>query len=264
MPPESVNTKGRINKQKEIEQRKRKKRKIKTIILLILIIFIAISAYLLNTDEFKIKTINIEGCNNLREEEVYELSEIKEGKSIFSVIETITKVKLKRNGYIEDAKIKKEYPNQILIQVTERQNDFQILTEDSKYIFINEQGYIIGNSEESSNITTITGMEITVEQSEKIKRLEEKDLDKMEDILHIKDEITGIEGLETIERIDTKDEYIIHFNEDKLKINLGNASELSNRMYFVRAILKKEEGNSGTIYVNGNINEQFSPYFRAE
>ena len=70
MPPKSVNTKGRINKQKEIEQRKRKKRKIKTIILLILIIFIAISAYLLNADEFKIKTINIEGCNNLTEEDI--------------------------------------------------------------------------------------------------------------------------------------------------------------------------------------------------
>ena len=36
------------------------------------------------------------------------------------------------------------------------------------------------------------------------------------------------------------------------------------KKYGKNAILKQEAGNRGTIYVNGNFNEGFSAYFRAE
>ena len=42
-----------------------------------------------------------------------------------------------------------------------------------------------------------------------------------------------------------------------------DVTDLKNRMYYVSAILKKEAENSGTIYVNGNLNEGFLPYFSA-
>ena len=50
---------------------------------------------------------------------------------------------------------------------------------------------------------------------------------------------------------------------DGIIINLGNATNLKDRMYYVSAILKQESGNRGTIYVNGNLNEGFLPYFSA-
>ena len=48
-----------------------------------------------------------------------------------------------------------------------------------------------------------------------------------------------------------------------ITINLGNCTNLKNRMFYVKAILEKEVGNKGTINVDGNLNEGFVPYFTA-
>jgi len=253
---------SRINKQKELEQKRRKKRKKMILVLLILIVFVVISAYLLTSERFSIKEIIIEGNEQLEEQEIYEISEIKIGDNIFTKIGEVIKVKIKQNGYVEDAEIQKIYPNKIKIKIKERKEEYQIITETGTYIYIDSQGYIIDYSLEEKPITIITGMEIKEEGIEKKKRLEEKDLGKMENILHIEEEIKKIE-IGTIEKIDTKDEYILHYDGDKIIINLGDATNLANRMYYVRAILEQEKGNSGTLYVNGNINDGFAPYFSA-
>ena len=52
--------------------------------------------------------------------------------------------------------------------------------------------------------------------------------------------------------------------ESKVKAYLGNATNLKDRIYYVKALLKQEAGNKGTINVNGNLNEGFLPYFSAE
>lgn len=77
------------------------------IIILLLVALVAVSVFLLKAEEFKIKEIEIEGNKELTEDEIYELSEIKEGNNIFATLEIVTKVKLKRNGYVEDVKLKK-------------------------------------------------------------------------------------------------------------------------------------------------------------
>lgn len=264
MSNKSVKVKSRINKQKEIEQRKRKKRKIMLITVILVASLTAICIYLLTSEAYNIQYIEIEGNAELTNEQIQELSEIKIGNNIFSTLEVVTKVKLKENGYIEDVKLKKTYPNKIKIEIKERQKAYQILTETGCYIYIDEQGYILDYSLDKLEVKTITGMDITETQIKEIKRLEEKDLEKMENILHIKHEAEKI-GIENqIQMIETKDEYILHLEEDKITINLGDATDLNDRMFYVKAIMKEENGNSGIIYVNGKINEGFAPYFSAK
>lgn len=82
-------------------------------------------------------------------------------------------------------------------------------------------------------------MEITSAKAEELKRLEQEDLNKMENILHINDEAKKIEINNRIEQIDTKGEYIVHLDSDKIIINLGDASNLNNRMFYIKAILKR-------------------------
>ena len=263
MTTQKTQPKRRINKQKEIEQKKRKRRKIILIIFIILCIITAICIYLLTSDVFKIQTIEIIGNEQLTPEEILELSEIKQGDNIFITTEIVTKVKLKRNGYIEDVKLQKAYPNKIKIEVKERQKAYQILTQTGCYIYIDGQGYLLDYSLEKLELPVITGMEITENQIGEINRLQENDLDKMENILHIQDEAQKIEIGTQIQQIDVQDEYVVHIDNERIIINLGNPTNLENKMYYVKAILKQEEGNSGTIFVNGNINEGFAPYFRA-
>lgn len=254
---------SKVNKQKEIEIKKRKRRKIILIILLIVLIIIGICTYLFTSDVFKIQSIKISGNKELSEEYLHELSEINVGDNIFSVFGIVTKVKLKQNGYIEDAKIKKIYPNKIEIEIKERQKQFQILTETGCYIYIDKQGYILDYSLDKLELPTIIGMEITEEKIGTIKRLEENDLKKMENILQIKEETNKIGLTDIITEYQVKDEYIIVLESLGININLGDATNLKNRMFYIKAILEKENGNKGTIYINGNLDEGFTPYFRA-
>lgn len=257
----AVNTKS--NKHKKKKKNKNSKRsKMKLIIILLILIIGVICTYLLMSPNFKIKEISITGNQKLSKAQIMSIAEVKMGDSIFSTLDIVLKVKLKQHGYIEDAVIKKIYPNKLEIQVKERQKQFQIKTETEGYINIDEQGYIIDFSVDKLEIPTIFGMDITEKDVGSINRLTDKDLNKMENILQIREECRKIEIVDKIIQIQVKDEYIISLN-DGISINLGDATNLKNRMYYVNAILKQESGNKGTIYVNGNLNEGFLSYFSA-
>ena len=253
---------GSFNKQREIEKKRRKNRKKRLIIFILLAIILGTILYFLNSPTFKIKNVEVTGNAQLDSEKIIEQSEIKIGESIFANFNIITKVKVKQNRYIEDAIVTKEMPNTIKIEVTERKASFQIETENGYYIYIDEQGYIMDYSQEPKELVTITGMRITEENIDKKKRLEGDELNiKLENILHIKEETSKIEIYDKISKIQVENEYILNLDSLNLTINLGNATNLKNRMDYVKSIMKREGGKAGTINVNGNLNEGFVPYF---
>ena len=257
------NNSNRINKQRELELKSRKRRKIVCIVILMIVVIIGICTYLLTADVFKIQTIMISGNKELSQEDIYNLAGIQIGDNIFSTFDVVTKVKLKQNGYIADASIKKTYPNKIEIVITERQKQFQVLTKTGCYIYIDEQGYLLDYSLDKLELPTITGLEITEDKMNSINRLEENDLEKMENVLQIQAQAKEIGIDEQITEYQTLSEYTIYLENQGIHINLGDATNLKNRMFYVKAILEQEKGNIGTIYVDGNLDEGFTPYFRA-
>lgn len=254
---------GNINKQREIENKKRKKRKSILIIMMLIIIIGGIGSYLLTSPNFNITEIEIIGNQQIKSEQVMQSAKIKKGDNIFSKPGIVMKVELEQNGYIENAEIKKIYPNKIEIRIKERKKQFQIKLETEGYIYIDEQGYLLEHGTEKIEVPTIIGMDIKQEDRTTLHRLSEKDLNKMENILQIREQCKKIQIEDKITQIQVKDEYILLLENEGITINLGNASNLKNRMYYVNAILKKEAGNKGTIYVNGNLNSDFKPYFSA-
>jgi len=262
MAKKKVKTLGKINKQRQIEKKKRKNRKLTLILILILALVGGVSAYLLTSPSFAIQEISIKGNNKLSNQQIIQLAEMKRGDNLFSKLGIVMKVKLKQNGYIEDAEINKIYPNKIEINVTERKQQFQIKTEAEGYIYIDEQGYILEYGMEKLSIPVIVGMDITINDIESLNRLNENDLDKMENILQIREECRNIEIADKITQYQVNNEYVISLENEGIAINLGDATNLKNRMYYVNAIFKQEAGKRGTIYVNGDLNEGFSTYFR--
>jgi len=254
---------AKMNKQREIEKKKRKRRKSVLIIILILLVVGGISTYLLTSPSFDIQEISIKGNNKVSNGKLLSIAEIKKGDNIFSKLGIVMKVKLKQNGYVQDAEINKIYPNKVEINITERKQQFQIKTETEGYIYIDEQGYILEYAVDKLEIPVIIGMNIVQHDVETLKRLSERDLNKMENILQIREECRNIEIADKITKYEVSDEYVISLENEGITINLGDATDLKNRMYYVNAILKQESGNKGTIYVNGNLNEGFSAYFRA-
>ena len=255
---------GNINKQREIEKKKRKKRKTILILVMIILILGIICAYLLSSPNFSIKEISISGNKQISNAEIIKLAEVKVGDNIFSKIGIVMKVRLKQNGYIEDAKINKIYPNKIEIEIVERQKQFQIKLEKEGYIYIDEQGYILEYGTDKLKLPEIIGIDAEQNDVGKIKRLDENNLGKMENILQIRERCKKIGIADKITQFQVEDEYIIKLENDGITINLGDASNLKNRIYYLNAILKQEAGNRGIIYINGDLNEGFTPYFSAE
>jgi len=175
-------TSGKISKQREMEKKKRKRRKVTLILVMIILLIGGISAYLLTSPSFNIQEISIKGNEQISNDKIYQLTEVKRGDNIFSKLGIVMKVKLKQNGYIEDVQINKIYPNKVEIAVKERKKQFQIKLESEGYIYIDEQGYILEYAMDKLEIPTIIGMDVTQSDVGIKHRLDEKDLNKMENI----------------------------------------------------------------------------------
>ena len=257
-------TSGKISKQREIEKKKRRKRKVILIFIMLILVFGGISAYLLTSPTFNIQEISVRGNRQVSSQQIIKLAQVKNGDNIFSKLGIVMKVRLKQNGYIGDAKINKIYPNKLEIEVIERTKQFQIKMETEGYIYIDEQGYIIEYGTEQIQIPIIIGMDINQNDIANKHRLAQNDLDRMENILQIREQFKTLDMADKITQIQVKDEYIVSLMNDGITINFGDATNLKNKMYYVKGVLKQEAGNKGTIFVNGNLNEGFSPYFKAE
>ena len=59
-------------------------------------------------------------------------------------------------------------------------------------------------------------------------------------------------------------EYLLEMKKENKIVYLGNATDLTNRMTYVKIIVDKEKGKTGKVFVNGDINSGFKPYFREE
>ena len=118
----------------------------------------------------------------------------------------------------------------------------------------------VGETEDpafSRMTVSVTGDGIVLEQIE-------KQVNKLEDVIKILDSANenGLDGKVTSIDISNKNEYSIYIEEENKKVHLGDSTNLSNKMLYVMAIIEAEKGKQGDIFVNGDLNNKFQPYFR--
>ena len=95
-------------------------------------------------------------------------------------------------------------------------------------------------------------------------RLNNEDLSRVEDVIKImiSAKENGLDVKITTIDISNKNEYSIYLEEEKKKVYLGDNTNLSNKMLYVVAIIEQEKEREGDIFVNGDLNNKFQPYFR--
>ena len=259
------NQKIREEQNKNKRQKKRKKL-IKRIIkwTSLIVIIIAGIIFTLTSPIFNIKNIEVEDNVALSEEKIISLSRLKKDENIFRFLISDIEKYLKEEPYVESATIERKLPDTVLIKVKERNRDFcfKFLNE---YAYINNQGYILEIAEDSLNLPVIEGLETPEEDIKAGNRLNNNDLKKLEvaiEIMSIAKEneidskITGID-------ISDKNEYILYLAEEKKTAYLGNGSNLTTKILYIKEIMEKyEAGKEGTIFVNGDFSNKFKAYFR--
>lgn len=258
-------------KKKEFTKQQRKRnrfiKRIKRIVKFTLLLGIIIGAIVFATCSpiFNITDIEVLNNNRVSSDTVISLSGINTNENIFRFIATKVSNNIKQNAYIEDVKIRRVLPNKVQIEVTEREPKYSIPVL-GEFAYINTQGYILEIAQNELNLPIIYGLQTAEENITVGNRISEEDLVSLEMILRIMNAMgdSGLSEKVTSIDISDKNDYSIYMQEERKTIHLGDASNLSNKMLYVMAILEKEKDVPGEIFANGDLNSDFRVYFREE
>lgn len=230
---------------------------IKWVILIILLIGAIL--FFLSTPLFNISKISIVNNSKISSDTIEELSGLQIGDNIYRLSKKQMEQNIKQNPYIENVEIKRKLPSEIEILVKERQATY-VLEIGNGFMSINNQGYMLELEETAEGLPIITGFSSKVENIIEGQRLNEEDLSRLETVLKIMDSI-NVNGItEKVTRIDisNKQNYSLTFEEEAKVVYLGDASDISTRILYLKAILGQEKGKSGEIFISGDTRKKQS------
>lgn len=246
----------------EIQRIKRiKKFKIAKYIMLIAL-FITLIVVTMFSPLFNIKNIVVTGNSKISTNEIISLSQVQLEENTYKINKYKVKQRIKENAYIEDVTIKRKLPSELQISIVERQAAFMI-EYGASFVYIDNQGYILEISENKLELPILQGIQTESAQFETGKRLENEDLQKMNTVLKIMEIAKNNDISNIITRIDIEDEenYKIIFETKEKTAYLGDNSNLNTKILTIKAILEKNEGIAGEIFVNMDLNTNY-PIFR--
>lgn len=211
---------------------------------------------------FDITGIDVEGNGYISAEQIISFSGIELNSNIFSVSKKDVSNKIKDNSYVEDVKIKKEFPNKIKIIIDERKTTY-CLEIASGFAYVDKNGYILELSSVKPQAPILMGISTDLTNIKPNDRLNNSDLLKMNMAMKIMDVAKSTDFANLITRIDISDSnnYTIYLETVSKVVYLGNGSDLNTKMLYAKAIVKANEGKSGEIVLNIDLNSE-NPFFR--
>lgn len=247
------------NINKKIEKNKKENKKnsfIKNVIkwTSLLCALVAAFIFFMMSPLFDIVEVNVTGNQAISKESIISISEIKIGENIYKTSKRKIEEKIKRNAYIDDVEIKRILPNKIELTVKERKATYMLQYANS-FAYINNQGYILEINQQKLELPIITGFITSQEELKVGSRLQAEDLNRLETVLKIVESINA-NGIESkINRIDiaNNQNYTFYMEEEKKIVYLGDASNLSSRMLYLKAALEDTKGLEGELFINGDL-----------
>ena len=238
---------------------KKKKHKILKIFIIIFFILLAILLLLLSP-VFNIKNVVVKNNIKVSKEEIISLSQISLGDSIFKYININIMENIKKNPYIEEVDIIRNYPSEIVISVKERVVEY-ILKLNETYACINSQGYILEITNEKYELPEIMGYKTDAKDITIGNRLIEEDLFQLEKINLISNyaKENGIKE-KILSYTVEEDRIAISIEGDKVAY-IKNFTNLNIKILSLKTVLERTEGISGEVFLDGQ-GEENSILFR--
>jgi len=229
-------------------------------------IFVGIVIFLCSSSLFKICKIEITGSNQVSQEIILQLSEINLESNIFLANTSKAKNNISANSYIKEVTIKRILPDKIKIDIVEKQKMY-MLQLDEQYAYVDKNGFILEVAQTPiENLIILENYKTSKEEIYAGNFLNESDLEALEDIKNILKYAEKNKIHDKIASINIKDgtNYILKMPTYKKIIYVGDTSKLSTKMLRAKDIIDKTMEKEGKIFVNGDFNKGFDPYFREE
>lgn len=252
-----------ITMQEKIKMQKRRViRKITTFSIL-LIVLIGAFIYFLLSPIFNIKTIEVTNNKNITSEQIINTSGIIINENMFKFSKKEAKNNILSNSYVESVKITRNiFLDKVQIDIKERTATL-MLEYGNSYVYINNQGYILEISPIKLDAPILKGYVTPLEEVKPGNRLNKDDLERLETVLNIIETANSNGLAELITQIDIqskKDYKLVLESEDKT-VYLGDCSDLSTQMLYVKEMIQREKGIEGDFFVDMDLNTG-NPVFR--
>lgn len=226
-----------------------KKRRIIAATIAILILLVIIVVILCKLGIFNIKKITVKNNSKISTEEIIRDSKLSVGSNMFKTLNIKIKENIKKNPYIDNVKVSKKINGEIIITVQERQATYMLKKEDG-FAYINNQGYILETTQNALETPYIIGY--TTENIEPGKRLEEKDLQKLDTVNQIMEALKNknINGLVKSIDITNENNFILELPDEGKTVEFGDKTNINMKTLWIVDIISREKGIQGTIVVN--------------
>ena len=269
--PQNQQNPNRINKKTSKKQSNRNNNKGKSIksrivskLIIIIILAVGVGIFAVVSPLFNIEEIKVIGNDKIDTSTIISLSGIIKEKNIFQISKNKVINAIKENPYINNVGIKRKLPRTLEINVQERTVAYQIKVINS-YVLVDFQGYILEVSSKAAKVPQIEGFKTNQDTLLNGHRLSNEDIESLRTVLRIMETAKNSGVANSISKITiTDNEFVLELKKENKIAYLGNATDLTSRMDYIKIIVDSEKGNTGKIFVNGDINNGFKPYFREE
>ena len=233
-----------MKNQRRMEVQKRKRVFKRMVGLFLLFVLCAVIASF--TPYFDIKQVNVTGNSRVSAQEIETASGITQGSNIFRVKLSSVRKRLEKISYVHSVRVKREFPNQISIEIEESQ-PVAAAPYMGNYILIDMYGKTLEqetkeNMENIPEIVNLVGLEIkNFELGEKIIVENERNL---QIVLESLTELVHNSLIGNMNEIDlgNADGVVFKMNDSKLTVLMGDATDLPYRVKFLKEILDKLGG----------------------
>ena len=263
----------RITGNKPKQDKEKRKINVKLIIVSIVLIIVItfISVRILPT--IRSIDVTIVASNNeieetkITKEQVVSLANLKVGDKLYKELRSQIEQRIEESPYVENAKVERSLSGNVKIEITQRKPKYMI-NYAGEYIYIDAEGYILEVNSKNNGTPIIIGLltdfsKLSIGNS-KI-RLEQEDLEKLDIVNNILDNLksNNVENEITSVDVGDKKNYILHLENDGKEVYIGDGTNLNTKVLYMKKILEAEEGNTGIIYINGNLDEGYV-YFKEQ
>jgi len=233
----------------DTKESKTKKRIIKWTSITVLII-ICIILFILSP-VFNIRTINVVGANKVAAAEIIAASGIKKNENMFKMNVWKVEQNIEKDPYISKATINRKLDGTVNINIEERVPSYMIVLDD-KYMYIDNQGYMLEISEQPLAVPTLIGYKTETKDIAPGNRLYEEDLIKLNTCIKIMEAAEGnnIEDLITSIDISNINEYILNLETKGIVVHFGDSSKINQKILWILYTVNDVDIKPGDLFLD--------------
>lgn len=207
-----------------------------TYIIILIAFFIFILLILMLSPWLNIKQIEINGLKRLEESQIIREVGLDKETNLLAFNKWKAKASLKKNYYIQEVKIKKNFPNKIIFEIKERELAGYI-PYINDYLYIDKSGFIVDiKPNYTEKLPIIIGLEF--DRFTLGKTLDTENKDAFNTVMKFTNSLNGKEIATDILKIDVSNLKDIHLYIGKIDVIIGNGEDINIKVNTLIEIMK--------------------------